>query len=137
MSNELVVTEMTEMTAEKSGRILYKNNENYQNLALFMEHPEFRKFYDTYVKDPLSLQTMLMFMKVYDSVEKKLPQDSTPFQKIAIVHEIFSRPKLRQKAVKGIMAWLEMQSNDSLLLSNNTSRKYIESNTDSRHLLEH
>lgn len=130
------------VTAEEIGRELYKNNTNYQMIALFMEHPEFRKFYDTYIQDPLSLQTMLLFMKVYESVEKTCKPNLTPYEKLAIVHEIFNRPNLRRKAVEGFMAWKNLDDpyprrlDDSRNVLDNSSHKCIESNTDSKYLLE-
>lgn len=117
--------------AEEKGRHLYKTNENYRTLANIMEHPEFRKFYDTHMNDPLSLQTVLMFLKVYESIEKKSKISITPYQKLAILHEIFICPELRQQVVTGITSW-----GDGHFLSNSKSHKNIEPNTDPKYLLE-
>lgn len=154
MSEELIVscnTEDVKENAEEKGRELYQNNKNYQRLATIMEHPEFRNFYDIYMKDPLSLQTMIMFMKVYESVEKNCNPDLTPYQKLAVVHEIFNRSNLRRKVVEGIMSWRRLDDDHRRrldddhrrrldvprLVLNNKNRNYTELNTDSKYLLEH
>ena len=114
---------------EKKGRELYQNNINYRNLSTVMEHPEFRNFYNTYLKRWFEAKTMMMFMKVYEAIETQLDVEPTPYQKIAILHAIMTDNTIRRRIFKCMSNWSE---NDLLTdsRSSDTIRKYICSNTD-------
>lgn len=90
---------------EAKGRQIYKSNQHFRNVAEVMEHPEFRKFYEMYMEDWDSTRTILMFMKLYEAVEKRSNMALTPYQKIAIVEKIMTTSDLRKEVVKGIREW--------------------------------
>lgn len=98
---------------EKSGKSLYKHNSNYHSLANVMEHPEFRVFFDKYFKDVDSIKTIIMFMKIYENVEKITPVKLTGYQKIAILDKIVKDRELRKELVQNTVKFYK---NESLLL---------------------
>jgi len=90
---------------EQDGRKLYKTNPHYRHLANVMEHPEFRSFYNKYFQDWDMARTIIMFMKIYESIEKYSKIELTPFQKIAIADEMFQNSEKRQQICNGIREW--------------------------------
>lgn len=109
---------------ENKGKTIYKSNENFRRLANVMEHPEFREFFNKYMNDWDTAKTILMFMKVYEAVEKHSPVKLTPYQKIAIVKDVIDNPELRQKICAGINEWSKGMR--PTFLQDNKSQNYIE-----------
>lgn len=109
---------------ENKGKELYHSNRHYRKLATVMEHPEFREFFNDYMKDWDTAKTILLFMKVYEAVEKHSPVTLNPYQKIAIVKDVVDNPNLREKVCQGINAWVKGEKSTSSL--DNKSRSYIE-----------
>jgi hypothetical protein len=52
---------------ENIGKKIYKNHKYYRDLATVMEHPEFRNFFDSYMKDVEDAKLTIMFMKLSKS----------------------------------------------------------------------
>lgn len=130
--SELIQHDEQLSTTEERGRKLYKSNPHYRNIATVMEHPEFRNFYETYMNDWFVAKTALMFLKVYEAIEDHANAELTPYQKIAIMHEILSNGDLRRKTVECMQDW----SSDNLLTgspSNDMIRKCICSSIDSKY----
>lgn len=125
--NELTTISINNM--EKEGKYLYQTNEHYRQLATIMEHPEFRGFYEKNMSDMHKLLSIMMFMKLYEVIEKQCNIELTPYQKLAIVHSVVTTPRLRQKVIKDIMNWAS--------LSNDKNRKCIVLNNDPKFLKEH
>jgi len=82
---------------EIMGRDIYNNNKHYQKIANLMEHPEFRDFYNKYLKDWDTAKTIIMFMQIYEGVEKHSTIELTPYQKICIVKGIIDDTESRKK----------------------------------------
>jgi len=89
--------------AEIEGRILYNDNSNYQNLANLMEHPEFRKMYDTHFTDKTSIQNILMFMKLYKNIENSSPVGLTGYQKLSVMDRIWNEADIRREIISNTM----------------------------------
>lgn len=98
-----------------------------------MEHPEFRNFFETYMNDWETIKTIIMFMKLYQSIDKTSKIKLTPYQKVSIVHEIIHDFRLRDKVVNELMNWIN-GPNSSL---DNKNYKYIESNNGPKSQVEH
>jgi len=124
---ELVKHDERLLEMEVEGRKLYQTNQHYRNIVTVMEHPEFRKFYDLYMNDHLSMRTIIMFLKLYDAIEKKGKKHLTPYQKLTVLDQIMSNGKMRQSAVRCILDWYATDS-----LSNDTIGKCIETSTGSK-----
>ena len=99
--NQLVTSQSESMNShESNGKYIYKTNEHFRKLATVMEHPEFREFYNLYMTDWDHTKTIIMFMKLYDAVEKHTKITLTPFQKISIVKEMIDDPEKRRLICK-------------------------------------
>jgi hypothetical protein len=85
---------------EQKGKQIYKTNEHFRRLANVMEHPEFREFYDSYMNDWEDAKTIIMFMKLYEAVEKHAKITLTPYQKISIVKDMIDDPEKRRVICK-------------------------------------
>lgn len=85
---------------ETKGKQIYKNNEHFRRLANVMEHPEFREFYNSYMNDWEDTKTIIMFMKLYEAVEKHAKITLTPYQKISIVKDMIDDPEKRRVICK-------------------------------------
>ena len=92
---------------DKLGKELYDSNENYKQLVNLMEQPEFRRFYNQNFEDVDSVKTFIMFMKIYEGVEKYSEVELTPYEKIAIVDKIIHDSKKRKEICKGIQEWFK------------------------------
>lgn len=125
MSEVAIINDIGNRT-EKKGRKLYRENQHFQRLAHIMEHPEFRTFFEEYMQDWESAKTIIMFMKIYEAVEKHSKVQLTPYQKIAVVKDVIDDRELRSKICAGISK--DCESISSL---GDTRRNYIESNTPS------
>lgn len=108
-SNKLDLRPLRQL--ENQGRELYRTNEHYRNVATLMEHPEFRKFHNKYLNNWTDARTILMFLKLYETIERKNPK-LTPYEKISILHEVMKDGKLRQKAVECFMNWSDSSLDD-------------------------
>lgn len=91
--------------AEKKGRTIYQTNEHLRRLANVMEHPEFREFFNLYMNDLDTAKVVLMFMKMYDAIEKHSKVSLTPYQKLAIVKDVIDDAETREKICRGISNW--------------------------------
>ncbi len=92
---------------EEKGRDIYKNNENYRRLANLMEHPEFREFFDVYMKDWDSVKMIIMFMKTYEAIEKHSKVQLTPYEKLSVLKDLIEDSETRNKVCNGILEWSE------------------------------
>ena len=101
---------------EKEGRELYKHNKTYQNIANCLEHPEFRKLFDEHFKDMNSLKTILMFLKMYESVEKMSPVELSPYQKLAIMDNMIKDSEIRQEIVKNVITFTKSSQQVNAIL---------------------
>lgn len=131
MSDQLVHKNNAMM--EQRGRKIYRSNQHFRRLANVMEHPEFREFFDEYMQDWDTAKTIIMFMKIYEGIEKHSKIELTPFQKISIVKDVIDDGEMRQKVCAGINKWTSNRSISSL---DNKNRSCIESSIPSTDLLE-
>ena len=84
---------------ENIGKKIYKNHKYYRDLATVMEHPEFRNFFDSYMKDVEDAKLTIMFMKLYEAIEKRSNVELSPYQKIAIMKEMMDDWDFRRAVV--------------------------------------
>lgn len=99
---------------EEKGRHIYQTNENFRRLANVMEHPEFRQFFQLYMQDWESTKVIVMFMKMYDAIEKHSRVELTPYQKLSIVKDVIDDREMRQKVCKGISEWVKSADQKSV-----------------------
>jgi hypothetical protein len=68
-----------------------------------MEHPEFRSFFDKYVKDWDDARLIISFMKLYESIEKHSNVDLSPYQKLAILKQTVDNADFRRNLCNSIL----------------------------------
>jgi len=85
---------------ETTGRKLYQNNPNYKSIANVMEHPEFRDFYDKYFSDVHSVKTIILFLKIYEGIEKNCPYKLSGYQKLAILDNCINDSDMRYTLIQ-------------------------------------
>lgn len=83
--------------AENCGKNLYKRSSFYKGLADIMESSTVREFFGKYVNNMEDISTLLLFVKVYQEVERL---GLTPYQKLAVVHSVMSSGKLIGKIIQ-------------------------------------
>lgn len=83
---------------EKHGRHLYKKNKFYRTLCNVMEHPETKKLYE-YVSDDADAKVLFMFLFLYILVDKKSKKELSGYEKLSMMHTIFSDTKYRKSIV--------------------------------------
>ena len=74
---------------------MYKQNENYRTITNCMEHPEFRKLFDDNFSNWDNIKNILMFLKLYQEIEKLSPVELNRYQKLSILDSIIKDRELR------------------------------------------
>jgi hypothetical protein len=97
---------------DEKGRQLYSSNKNYQRIVKLMEHPDFREFYDEYLRDVSTTKSVFLFLKLYEAIETRSSVPLTPFEKIALVNEVVSDPEKRQQLCQGVQQWFVPESSE-------------------------
>ena len=95
----------------KKGVQLYKKNKNFKLLADIMENRKFREFYNLYLTDIDNVKIALIFMKLYEAVEKNSKVKLTPYQKISIIKDLFENKNLRMRICKNINNNMNIENN--------------------------
>ena len=60
-----------------------------------MEHPEFRKLFDDNFSNWDNIKNILMFLKLYQEIEKLSPVELNGYQKLSILDSIIKDRELR------------------------------------------
>ena len=82
------------------GKKIYQNNKPLRDLSNVMEHPMFKDFFNTYFNNPQNSETMLLFMKIYNSIEC-----NNPYEKLEILFNIIGNTKNREKIITAFSNW--------------------------------
>lgn len=95
--------------AELNGRQLYQTNQFFRSFANVMEHPEFKEFFNTYMRDVDDIKLVISLMKAYQSLENEIKQDSTPYERISILNSMLRDSTMRQKFIEQIQMLTNMK----------------------------
>lgn len=82
------------------GKKIYNTNTTIRDITNVMEHPEFKSFFDKYFKTVYDAQSILLLMKIYNS----LPNEN-PYEKSAILYEAMNDSKIRSKLIDDFIKW--------------------------------
>lgn len=104
---------------ENAGKKIYNNNENLRNLALVMEYPIFKDFFDKNFYNLSNIDTILMFMYTYRYIDLILSKkyenkvddtkEITSIKKFNIYHKLYiinfliKNPKTRNIIVNNFL----------------------------------
>lgn len=83
--------------SEKNGKLLYKKNKNYRTITNCMEHPEFRTFFNDNFSTLDDIKNIILFLKLYQEIEKNTPIKINGYQKLSILDRIIKDRKLRRE----------------------------------------
>ena len=120
--------EKLEIIINKEGNKIYQNNDYFKDLHNMMQNKEFRNFYNKYYKNWGEIEVMMMYMKLYESIEneyynsfnKKISRE----QILYIVKEIIKNKNSRKYTFK---QFKEFKSGNNKLIKNikNNKKKTI------------
>ena len=54
---------------EKEGKLIYEKNDFFKDLHNLMKNKEFKQFYNKYFNNWFDIELMMMYMKLYDTIE--------------------------------------------------------------------
>lgn len=115
--------ESSSYTLEERGKHIYKSNKHLRRIGKLMENPEFREFVNEYMDNLDELKSMIMFIKLYQAIEKHSQNELSPCQKIAILQDAITNGKIRQEICNGMHRWLNGETTFAL---NDTNRNCTE-----------
>jgi len=108
------VNKADQIDLQENGKKLYNQNEYYQNIVNLMEHPEFRKLFNAHFFDWNNIKAMVMFMKLYEHIEKSSTIKLNGYQKLYLLDKIMKTRHIRQQLVTEIQRWTNQNSNQLL-----------------------
>jgi hypothetical protein len=88
--------------SEKHGKHLYKQNNNYRNIANCLEHPEFRELFDNHFSSWDKVKDIFVFLKLYKDIEKSSLIELNGYQKLSILDNIMKDKELRHNIYRDV-----------------------------------
>jgi hypothetical protein len=78
-----IITKYNEVSGVvKEGEKILEENDFFNGLENVMQNYEFRSFYNKYFKDSTDIKTVIMYMKLYETIELEyLERNSKPIEK--------------------------------------------------------
>lgn len=77
---------------EHKGRLLYKTNTLFRDVATFMEQPENYQFYLKYMCDPERFQVIMVYLKLYEIISRFMSEDINAYCKLYALYYILRHP---------------------------------------------
>lgn len=84
---------------EDAGKKIYSENKNLRTLVNLLEHPEFASFVHNNTQDWTDVKTIVLYIKIYQMIEKRFPNIS-PYKKLAILKKIIDSPSIWRTVIK-------------------------------------
>ena len=69
---------------------------NLDIIAILMENSDFLTFYHIYMKDPVNIKVAVLFLKLYEEIQKRFPK-ITKEEKLALLQRMICTNKYRDK----------------------------------------
>ena len=105
----------------KEGQKIIKENDFFNGLNQVMSNNDFREFYDKYFKDSSDIDTVIMYMKLYETLQKEYRSIyNNDIQKELLVYmmkELMSDSITRKKILDSFHKYCNNK--------NNTNNKYL------------
>ena len=106
-----------EKIINKEGNKIYNNNTYFKDLHDIMQNEKFRKFYDKYYKNWGEIEVMMMYMKLYESIEKEYFQqfnEKISKEKVLyIVKQIIKNKDSRKYTVKQLQQFKNFEKSNN------------------------
>ena len=104
----------------KSGEIILKENKFFNDLDSIMNNYEFRYFYDNYFNDITDIKTVIMYMKLYETIQREYKEkngiDIENELLIYIIKELMSDSNSRKNILDSFISFME---------NNNSNKKFL------------
>lgn len=96
---------------EQLGKQIYRENPIMKDVAMVMEHPEFKEIYTKYFSDFNSLKTFVALLKTYEIVSSRISsQEVNAYHRIALVKKIIEeQPEVRRQIANSMSCWISSQ----------------------------
>lgn len=92
---------------EIEGKQIYQSNQFLGDIAQFMEHPETKRFYDSYLSKKSEVEQALMFMHVYNEISKQFEKyELNGLQKLGMLSRIMHDSNLRHQICNQMTKWM-------------------------------
>ena len=117
---DFVKDKKLETFIKKEGKQIYDKNTFFKDLHNMMQNEQFRKFYDKYYKDWGEIKVMMMYMKLYESIEneyyqqfgKKISKEKVLY----IVRQIIRNKESRKYALEQLKNFENNKKNTARIL---------------------
>jgi len=104
----------------KNGEIILKENKFFNDLDFIMNNYEFRYFYDNYFNDITDIKTVIMYMKLYETIQREYKEkngiDIENELLIYIIKELMSDSNSRKNILDSFISFME---------NNNSNKKFL------------
>jgi len=104
----------------KNGEIILKENKFFNDLDFIMNNYEFRYFYDNYFNDITDIKTVIMYMKLYETIQREYKGkngiDIENELLIYIIKELMSDSNSRKNILDSFISFME---------NNNSNKKFL------------
>jgi len=105
----IVHTSQSVNDLEQLGKQIYKENPVLKDVAMVMEHPEFKAIYDKYFSDFNSLKTFVALLKTYEIVSTHISpkEEINAYHRIALVKKLLEeQPEVRRQIADSMASWV-------------------------------
>jgi hypothetical protein len=95
--------------SQHTGQTIYKEFPMLRDIATVMEHPEFYRFYQTYLNpsDERKRQQTLVLLRVYDWISQHLPERYNAYHKLFVLYSLLNHPKYSRVLYEKMVLRLE------------------------------
>jgi hypothetical protein len=104
----------------KSGSIILKENHFLNDLDSIMNNSEFKLFYTKYFNDITDIKTIIMYMKLYETIEREYKEKNginiESELLIYIIKELMSDSISRKNVLNAFISFIDNNSNKKFLL---------------------
>ena len=104
----------------KIGHIILQENQFLNDLDSIMNNSEFKLFYDKYFNDITDIKTIIMYMKLYETIEREYKEkNGTDIESellVYIIKELMSDSISRKNILDSFILFIE---------NNNSNKKFL------------
>ena len=104
MDNQIVKFDNNNNEIIEKGENVYETNPFMKDLYDMMTNDRFRNFVETYMNDSTSVKSVIMFIKLFQSIEeeyeKRCEKQITKEMMLFTITEVFKDPNLRKTILK-------------------------------------
>ena len=112
----------------KSGQTILKENQFLSDLDSIMNNYQFKTFYDKYFNDISDIKTIIMYMKLYETIQKEYKEkngiDIENELLVYIIKELMSDNNSRKTVLESFISFIENNGINNNI-NTNTNKKFL------------